>query len=336
MKSAVSIVIPNWNGADLLQAHLPSVEKAQACYGGATELIVVDDASTDDSVAMLTKNFPRVRMVRHRRNKGFGQACGSGVHAANHPYIILLNSDVAVYPDFIEPLLKSFDDPSVFAASPLILDEHGKMEAVTISRPYFRRGKIRFTPTPPDFLRTDSTALPHPWYTLFPLGGAFAADKQRFLALEGFDPLFEPFFYEDTDLGFRAWKRGWTCVVVPQSRVTHFHTGTIARSFKHFSLKIISKRNRLLFLWKNLTTPRLFQQHLIFHLFRLFYSPFTLNGIVTLSTVLAISRFPAAMERRAREKKAVVRDEKTIFTMINQANQANCEAIRSAKTGGRI
>jgi len=164
---------------------------------------------------------------------------------------------------------------------------------------------------------------------LFPLGGAFAVRRDRFLSLGGFDDLFEPFYYEDTDLGFRAWRRGWTCVVVPESRVIHMHAGVIARSFKHFKIKAISKRNRLLYLWKNLTSPAMLGQHLIFQAFRLIYAPLCLDGMVLVATVMAIPKIPDVQRRRVVEKKTVVFSEKQIFKRIFDTNTANRRAVEN-------
>ena len=327
--TSVSIIIPNWNGSDLLKAYLPSVLTAQKNYQGNTEIIVVDDASTDRSVYLLKKEFPNIKPVLHEQNQGFGKACWSGAQASKHPVLIFLNSDVEVDPDFIAPLMKNFKDQAVFAASPLILNENGSPSDVTISMPYFRRGKIRYRTFPPEKLLNTTLSLPGPWYTLFPLGGAFAVDKKRFLTLQGFDDLFVPFYYEDTDLGFCAWRRGWKCIVVPESRATHFHKGTIARSFRRFKIRAIRKRNRLLYLWKNLTSPELLRKQILFQLLRLFYSPFLLDGMTVIAIILAIPRFRKAMRRRRNEQKYVVNSEKKIFKIINAANRANCRAIES-------
>jgi GT2 family glycosyltransferase len=327
MKS-VSIIIPNWNGADLLQAYLPSVLKAQATYRGKVEVLVVDDASTDNSVNMLQQDFPGIRAVVHEHNRGFGQACWSGARAAENPVLIFLNSDVKVSPDFIDSLVNCLADPAVFAASPLIFDGNGKLSNVTISMPYFRRGKIRYKTFAPQLLLSNALPLPNPWFTLFPIGAAFAVKRARFLELQGFDDLFSPFYYEDTDLGFRAWRRGWKCIVVPESRVTHYHhTGTIGRSFKQFKVSAIRKRNRLFYLWKNLTTARLLRQHLLFQLLRICYRPFCLDFMILVATVLAIPGFSAAMRRRRQEQQCSVNSEEKIFQIINSANQANRKVI---------
>jgi GT2 family glycosyltransferase len=328
MKS-VSIVIPNWNGADLLQTYLPSVLQAQAKYPGRAELIVVDDGSTDNSVEVLRESFPGVKAVVHPHNRGFGQACWSGAQAAGNAVLIILNSDVKVAPDFIEPLVQCLSDPTVFAASPLIFNDSGRLSNVTISIPYFRRGKIRYKSFAPELLLSQSAPLPNRWLTLFPIGAAFAVDHARFLELQGFDELFKPFYYEDTDLGFRAWRRGWKCVVVPESRVAHHHASTIARSFKQYRVSAIRKRNRLLYLWKNLTTARLLRQHLLFQLLRVCYRPFCLDWMILVATILAVPGFRAAMQRRRQEQKCVVNSEDQIFEIIHAANLANRRAIEA-------
>ena len=327
--NSASIIIPNWNGADLLRAYLPSVLEAKEKYQGQVEIIVIDDASTDQSVELLNKEFSDIKLIIHPHNKGFGQACWSGAQAARHAVLIFLNSDVKVDPNFIDPLASAFNDPAVFAASPLIFDGAGQLSNVTINIPYFRRGKLRYQAFPPQLLLDNLSPLPNPWYTLFPLGGAFAADRRRFISLQGFDDLFNPFYYEDTDLGFRAWRRGWHCIVVPSSSVTHFHEGTIARSFKKFKVRAIRKRNRLFFLWKNLTSTKLLWQHILYHLLRLCYRPFCLDGMVHIATILAIPSFFKAMHRRRLEKNAAVHSEEKIFQMIGSANAANRQTIET-------
>ena len=325
----VSIIIPNWNGVDLLKAYLPSVMEAKENYREEVDVIVVDDASTDSSVNILQAEFPDIKVVVHKYNQGFGKACWSGAKAAQHPILIFLNSDVKVAPDFIHPLVECLEDPSTFAASPLIFDDKGVLDNVTISIPYFRRGKIRYRSFSPQQLLNHTSPLPNPWYTLFPIGAAFAVNRARFLELQGFDNLFEPFYYEDTDLGFRAWRRDWKCIVVPEARVTHFHAGTIARSFKQLRVKAIRKRNRLFYLWKNLTTARLLRRQILFQLLRICYRPFCFDWMILVATFLAIPGFCEAMRRRRQEQRCVVNSEEKIFRIISSANQANQRAMES-------
>ena len=323
----VSIVIPNWNGRDLLETHLPSVEAARKVYPGESELIVVDDGSRDGSAAFLRAHYPGIRVVAHEENRGFAPACGSGAQAARAPLLVFLNTDVSVDEYFLAPLLEPFSDPAVFATSPLIFDESGRPSDATLTVPYLRRGKVRYRREPVEALALDRSARLGPWYTLFPVGCAFAVRRDRFLALGGFDDLFHPFYYEDTDLGFRAWRRGWTCQAAPASRVTHCHAGTIARSFERSQVRLTRQRNRLLFTWKNLTSTRRLSWHFAFHGPRLLHRMLRLDFDPLLATLAALPHLSRALARRREEIRARVRTEEEIFATIGRAVEANFRAL---------
>ena len=113
---AASVVIPNWNGRDLLEKYLPSVIEALA-GDPANEVVVVDNGSTDGSADFVRANFPQVKLLALPRNFGFGGGSNAGFEAAANPVVVLLNSDMRVAPDFLAPLLEGFDDSEVFAVS---------------------------------------------------------------------------------------------------------------------------------------------------------------------------------------------------------------------------
>ena len=113
---AASIVIPNWNGRDLLEKYIPSILEA-AKGNPANEIIVVDNASDDGSAAFLKREFPAVRVLELDRNYGFGGGSNRGFAAAKNDVVVLLNSDMRVAPDFLGPLLEDFSDENVFAVS---------------------------------------------------------------------------------------------------------------------------------------------------------------------------------------------------------------------------
>jgi hypothetical protein len=114
--TAASIVIPNWNGKDLLEKYLPSVVEALAA-NPAHEIVVVDNGSTDGSAAFVKSAFPQVRLLALPGNRGFGGGSNAGVRAARNDIVVLLNSDMRVAPDFLAPLLEGFADAAVFAVS---------------------------------------------------------------------------------------------------------------------------------------------------------------------------------------------------------------------------
>jgi hypothetical protein len=86
----------------------------------------------------------------------------------------------------------------------------------------------------------------------------------------------------------------------------------------------------LLYLWKNLDSPELLRQHILFQLLRLFYSLFLIDGVTLVATVLATPRFREAMRRHRNKQKNVAHSEKKIFRIIDPANRANCRAIESS------
>ena len=155
-------------------------------------------------------------------------------------------------------------------------------------------------------------------------------DRERFLAIGGFDPLFHPFYYEDVDLGLCAWRRGWTCVVVPEARVTHGGSGTINRSFNHFRIAVIRKRNRVLFHCKNLTGTRDLAAHIAQQVRRSLVRLFRLDALELLGLLSALPHLPAALARRRAQRAGACRSEREIFELIEarwRAKQESREAV---------
>ena len=109
-----SIIILNWNGVDLLRVTLPSVIAAVKHTGVDHEIIIVDDGSHDESVDLVRTKFPTVNLVPLAENHGFGEACNIGVKHSRNPIVIMLNNDMIVAENFLEPLLSVFTEPDVF------------------------------------------------------------------------------------------------------------------------------------------------------------------------------------------------------------------------------
>jgi GT2 family glycosyltransferase len=325
----VSIVVPNWNGEKLLAENLPFLLEALRRHPGESELIVVDDCSTDGSRDLLRHEFPTVRVERQPRNQGFGPACLRGARAARHPFVALVNSDVRVKADFLAPLLEALEeDPLTFAASPLFLDPDGRVNNLSLRVPYVKRGKLRFRHCDTARLRDHPEADRLRWYTLYPLGGTALVDRRRFLELGGFDPLFHPFYFEDQDLGFRAWRRGWCCKVAPASRVVHASSSTILRFFGRDVVRRAHRRNRPLLLWKNSTSNRRFLASVAFQAQRVLLAMLRLDFSHLGGTVRALRELPAVMRLRRDERKAAVRSDPEILYTIEEAWRSNERTLR--------
>jgi len=255
---SASVVIPNWNGKDLLEKYLPSIVTALA--GNAdNEIIVVDNGSEDGSAAFVRENFPQVTLVALETNLGFGGGSNAGFRAAKNEIVVLLNSDMRVAPDFLAPLLEGFDDPDVFAVSCQIYfsDPARKREETGLTQGWWQDGGLRVRHRIDDEVRD-----------LFPCfyggGGSCAFDREKFLELGGFDELLAPFYLEDTDLGYMAWKRGWKVLYQPRSIVYHEHRGTIGKRFREEQIQAVLKKNYLLFCWKNIHEWRKLAAHFLF------------------------------------------------------------------------
>ena len=249
---AATIVIPNWNGRDLLSKYLPSVITALA-DNEKNEIIVVDNGSEDGSAAFLREHFPMARVLPLDRNLGFGGGSNEGFRAARNDIVVLLNSDMRVQPDFLTPLLQGFTDDKVFAVScQIFFSDPAKLREETgLTQGWWENGGLRVRH------RIDpAITLPFPCF--YGGGGSCAFDRRKFLELGGFDELFRPFYLEDTDLGYQAWKRGWKVLYQPQSVVYHEHRGTIGKKFSTTEIDAVLKKNFILFCWKNIHEwPRL-------------------------------------------------------------------------------
>ncbi|MGH9638831.1 MAG: glycosyltransferase, partial [Bryobacteraceae bacterium] len=220
------------------------------------EVIVVDNASTDGSVAFLQEHFPSVRVIALERNLGFGGGSNEGFRAARNEIVVLLNNDMRVEPDFLAPLLEPFADPLVFSVSCQIFfaDPARRREETGLTQTWWERGSLRAGH------RADP-AIDIPFPCAYPGGGSSAFDRRKFLQLGGFDHLLWPFYYEDADLGHMAWKRGWKVLYQPRSIVHHVHRGTIGKAYSTRSIESVLKKNRILFAWKNIHDWKMLLPH---------------------------------------------------------------------------
>ena len=260
---AASLVIPNWNGIDLLERFLPSWLEAVAGHPGS-EVIVVDNGSTDGSAAWIHSRYPalqypQLRVLALPENLGFGGGSNAGFRAALNDIVVLLNSDMRVEPDFLAPLLEGFADPAVFAVSCQIFlsDPAKRREETGLTEGWWQDGGLRVG-------HREDAAVNQLFPCFYGGGGSCAFDRRKFLETGGFDELLAPFYLEDTDLGFLAWKRGWKVLYQPASIVHHEHRGTIGKRFSQRYIESILQKNFLLFCWKNIHGWNRLGGHFIF------------------------------------------------------------------------
>ncbi|MEB2775208.1 glycosyltransferase family 2 protein [Algoriphagus sp. D3-2-R+10] len=242
MSKTISVVLPNFNGKDLLENYLPFTFQALKNTDCDYEIIVVDDASFDDSVLFLTQEHPDITLIRNPENKGFSYSCNIGILKAKHDLVLLLNSDVKLMPDYLEKLIPYFEDSNTFGVMGKILDRTGLKIEVAAKIPRFNGFK----------LKSDKQVHPKSPFsnnipTTFLSGANCLVDRQKILELEGFDEIYSPFYTEDLDLSIRAWKLGWKCYYEHEATCIHLGSHTTKTYFQKTKIKEIYFRNRMLF-----------------------------------------------------------------------------------------
>jgi GT2 family glycosyltransferase len=209
------------------------------------------------SVDLVRTEFPVVRLLVHKLNRGFAEAVATGVESARNGIVILLNTDVTPDRDFIAPLVSWFCADDLFAVSPLIYAVGAaEPHKLSVNRVRVRGDKLEWQ----NWTRHETEQAQRagtPLCSLFASGGSMAFRRSMFLELGGFLDLYKPFYGEDRDLGVRAWRRGWRTVVEPRSRVTHQKSGTIRRTYSRDFVKQIQQRNAYLFVWLHFSVRRL-------------------------------------------------------------------------------
>jgi len=285
-----SIVIPNFNGEAILAKNLPYVIKAfDNKENNIIEIIVVDDGSRDGSIKLIKENFPQVKIIKHKINRGFSAAVNTGVRGSGGDLLVLLNSDVVPNEDFLVSCLPHFKNPKVFAVS---LHEKGYGWA----RGGFKDGYIRILPG------EEGNSFHESFYVS---GGSGVFRRSIWMELGGMDEdLLSPFYWEDIDLCFRAAKRNYIVGWEPESCVVHNHESTISKLPKKYVSRI-KERNQLLCLWKNITSPILVRKNLIGIFARIAKHPGYIRVVL-----MALGRLGIVLKKKKKEiKESKVSDE---------------------------
>lgn len=315
----LSIVIPNYNGEKLLQKNLPKVLDAAREYKkGLIEIIIPDDPSTDKSSQVIKDFIDTIKdkniigktiSNKNKKEAGFSKNVNRGVSLATGEILILLNSDVVPYKDFLSPLISPFDDPEVFAVG--CMDEsieNGKKILRGRGIAQWKRGFFNHAEG-----RLDKEN------SLWASGGSGAFRRSIWNKLKGLDILYNPFYWEDIDISYRALKAGYKVIFNSKSVVIHEHEqGAIKTKFKPRHIQKIVYRNQFIFIWKNITDRSL----LLAHVFWLPYTSISMlrgkDWAFFSGFFQALLLFPRIMQARENGKKIFKLSDKLI---INQHSE---------------
>ena len=305
----VSVVIPTYNGRDLLDPCLSSLVSALEGQPLSWEVIVVDNGSEDGTGEWLRQAYPAVRVLALGRNEGFAGGCNRGAAAATFPLVLFLNNDMVVEPDFLAPLVAGFTDGSVFATTAQIFfqDPARRREETGLTRGAIMRGEFR--------LGHERVPEQDPGYllpVLYAGGGSSLFDRAKFLALGGFDPVYSPFYYEDADLSYRAWKRGWRVLFTRESRVHHRHRGTIGRLYSDHAILSVRLKNEFLWVLRCVTDWRLLLPYLLLRPLPLIRLTLAGHRAPLISMTRALSQIGGILRRRAAELGTRVGDQEVL------------------------
>lgn len=253
-----SVIILNWNGAEMLRRYLPSVVKSQESSAKRYdfEVIVADNGSTDNSLEVLAKEFPSVKTIVLDQNYGFAEGYNRAIAQVDSEYTVLLNSDVEVTEGWLDPLLAYLDTHTdVAAVQPKIRSwlrrshfEHAGAAGGYLSKLYFPycRGRILWH-VEEDKGQYD-TAAKVDWTS----GACMCVRTKVYKECGGLDAAFFAHM-EEIDLSWRMRNAGWRLVCVPESVV--YHLGGGALNYESPRKTYLNHRNNLLMIYKNKQHP---------------------------------------------------------------------------------
>jgi len=267
-KKSISVILPNYNGRHLMEKFIPSTLQALHQSDIDYEFIIIDDCSKDDSTAFIEQNHPNFILLKNDVNLGFSITCNRGISIASKDLIFLLNSDVQLTPTYFENQFRYFSDVSTFGVMGRIMNFDGKRIEDTARLPYYKGGKFKANKF--YYIEENDNVL-----TTYLSGANALISRKKLQQLNGFDEIFSPFYFEDFDLGLRAWKMGWKCYYDHHSYCYHQVSSSTGKVNKGNSVKIIYNRNSFILQSLHLAGTKrtiwflqLFSLTLLSHLFK--------------------------------------------------------------------
>lgn len=246
----ISVVIPHYKGKEKLYKNLTT----NLAFLKGCEVIVVNDYPEVRLTDEMKSLFPGVIVVENDKNLGFAGAVSEGINKAKGEYIFLLNNDVVLKDETYRNVIDHFKkDSHLFAVSFKQIEKDGGH--VGRNKIYWSHGFFRHSKADPGTHGINGWAE----------GGSMIFDKKKYNYIHGFDTLYSPFYWEDIDLSYRAWKAGYSIRFDTSVLVEHHHESTIATYFQKSRINTIAYRNQIITIWKNISDPLYFLEH-IWHL----------------------------------------------------------------------
>ena len=308
-----SIIILTYNGRDIIEQCLPSVNEEIQRRGNIDELLIVDNAGSDDTAAYVTENYPNARIIRLEVNKSIF-AMNDGVHAAKYKYVFLLVNDMQIKKGCIDMLMAGFADDSVFAVTGKVLQWDRSTVQAARRCGVFHRGMFWYL----KWKGAADEAGP----TLYALGGQSMFERDKFLELGGTDPLFSPFYHEDLDLSWRAWRRGWRVLFEPEAVMIHKGQATVSRLHSKLELDTYLQKNLFIFIWKNIHSKLLIASHIVWLIPRVVEALIRRDRVFLLGLKGALRQMPEVQRARKRSREQSVVSDAHVLKLVNPKMRA--------------
>jgi len=281
----VALLVLNYDGEQLLKECLPSIIEAGKASSHQVRIIVIDNLSRDRSIEVLESDFVEVEVVKARENR-YLISYNEVLESIEEDIVILLNNDIKVDRGFIDPLVSHFEDKNLFYVAPKVLNFDKTFNG---GKSYLKMkyGIINVEIDRDTYNRAGET------HTI--AGGAFRRDM--FIRLGGYDPLYLPGYWEDTDICYRALKRGLKGLYEPRSIIYHKEHASFSKKFSLYEKMSIVDRNMFLFMWKNITDPLLWCEHIVLLIPRLLFALVSRRSYMLIGFVEALRKIPEIINR---------------------------------------
>jgi GT2 family glycosyltransferase len=269
----IALMVLNWNGADLLRRHLPSVLEAARRAPVTARVYVIDNASDDESREVID-SFQGVELIAFDENRKL-HAYNEAVRRIECAAFVMLNNDVSPAADAIGPMWDTMcADPSVFAVGGEVIDT---ATGLLDSGPTAARWERQWMLEPAGLAGTTE-----PVDVAYVSGGAGLYRRGMFLAIGGFWDALPGLYWEDVELGLRAWLHGWRSVFVPDVRFDHESGSTVRRRLNPYLREFRTYQNVRLVHWALLLEGADLRGYLLGELQRSLRKPYYYATVLTL------------------------------------------------------
>ena len=272
-KQPITIIIPVYKNYEMFFRYLEVNKK----FFAGCEVIVMNDYPDQNITNEVNKIYPEACIVNNKVNLGFAGNVNKGVAKSTRDYVFLMNSDVVLKNDSFINSLKYFkNDSKLFAIGFAQIEKDGKKVGSNLG--YFKNGLIHHSNK---LITNHQSLITNFWAE----GGSSIFRKDIFVKLGMLDEIFNPFYWEDIDLSYRALKSGYKVLFDPDVEVEHHHESTIGKYFDKKKILKTAFRNQIIFQWKNITDFDLLLNH-VFNMPRFVIIPGFFDALIRLPLIL--------------------------------------------------